>query len=44
MSSHLTRFILLVALCSVVAGCHRTSFGKSIGYPAPPPKSDLWSD
>ncbi len=40
MSSHLTRLILLVVLCSAAAGCHRTSFGKSIGYPAPP-KSDL---
>ena len=44
MSPHLTRLILLVALCSVTAGCHRTSFGKAVGYPAPPPKSDLWSD
>jgi hypothetical protein len=43
MPSCLTRLILLVALCSVTAGCHRTSFGKSIGYPVPP-KSDLWSD
>jgi hypothetical protein len=43
MSSLLARLVLLVALCSVAAGCHRTSFGKAIGYPAPPPKSDLWS-
>jgi hypothetical protein len=44
MSSRLTRLILLVALCAMAAGCHRASFGKAIGYPAPPPKSDLWSD
>jgi hypothetical protein len=44
MTSYLTRLLLVVVLCSVAAGCHRTSFGKSIGYPAPPPKSDLWTD
>jgi hypothetical protein len=40
MSSHLTRLSLLVVLCSVAAGCHTTSFGKSIGYLVPT-KSDL---
>jgi hypothetical protein len=31
MSPRLTRLILLIALCSVAAGCHRAA----IGYPAP---------
>lgn len=44
MSSYLTRLVLLIVVCSAIGGCHRTSFGKAIGYPAPPPKSDLWSD
>jgi hypothetical protein len=44
MTPYLTRLILVAVLCAVSAGCHRSSFGKSIGYPAPPPKGDLWSD
>ncbi|PVE21588.1 hypothetical protein DC522_25685 [Microvirga sp. KLBC 81] len=44
MSSHLTRLIILIAVSSASAGRHRTSFGKAVGHPAPPAKSDLRSD
>jgi hypothetical protein len=44
MSSRLIRLTLLAALCSLATGCHTTSIGQQIGYPAPPAKSERWAD